>query len=322
MRASRLMSILLLLQTRGRMTAQELAERLEVSVRTIYRDVESLHAAGIPLYGDAGTNGGYQLLDGYRTRLTGLTTDEAESLFLAGLPGPAAELGLGAVVTAAQLKLMAALPVELRDRAGRVRERFHLDAPAWYRERDPLPFLPAVADAVWRDRVLDVRYKSWKGEVTRRLEPYGLVVKAGRWYLVARCGESVRTYRVWQILDLAVLEEEFARPEGFDLAAHWQEYLTEFEARLRRGEAVVRLTPRGLERLRDLMTPGVAGAAERTAQPLPDGRSEVTLPIESVEHALGEFLRLGGDAEVRSPPELRRRMVETLEELTARYRED
>ncbi|MFI6910113.1 helix-turn-helix transcriptional regulator [Nonomuraea sp. NPDC050394] len=321
MRASRLVSILLLLQTRGRMTARELAERLEVSVRTIYRDVESLHTAGVPLYGDAGTNGGYQLLDGYRTRLTGLTSDEAESLFLAGLPGPAAELGLGAVVTAAQLKLMAALPVELRDRAGRVRERFHLDAPAWYRERDPLPFLPAVADAVWRERVLDVRYKSWKGEVTRRLEPYGLVVKAGRWYLVARGGEHVRTYRVWQILDLVVREEAFTRPDGFDLAAHWQEYLTEFQARLRRGEAVARLTPRGMDRLREMMTPGVVGAAEASARPLPDGRTEVTLPIESVEHALSEFLRLGADVEVRTPAELRERIVATLDDLTARYRE-
>ncbi|MEV4890503.1 YafY family protein [Nonomuraea sp. NPDC055795] len=321
MRASRLVSILLLLQTRGRMTARELAERLEVSVRTIYRDVESLHTAGVPLYGDAGTNGGYQLLDGYRTRLTGLTSDEAESLFLAGLPGPAAELGLGAVVTAAQLKLMAALPVELRDRAGRVRERFHLDAPAWYRERDPLPFLPAVADAVWRDRVLDVRYKSWKGEVTRRLEPYGLVVKAGRWYLVARSGEQVRTYRVWQIFDLVVREEAFSRPDGFDLAAHWQEYLTEFQARLRQGEAVARLTPRGMDRLREMMTPGVVGAAEATARLLPDGRTEVTLPIESVEHALGEFLRLGADVEVRTPAELRERVIATLDDLTARYRE-
>lgn len=182
MRASRLLSLLLLLQTRGRMTAQALADELEVSVRTIYRDVDSLHAAGVPLYGDPGWDGGYQLLDGYRTQLTGLTTDEAESLFLAGLPGPAAELGLGAVVTAAQLKLMAALPAELRDRAGRIRERFHLDAPGWYRESDRTPHLAAVADAVWNQHRLRVRYRRWSvpREVLRTLEPYGVVLKGGR----------------------------------------------------------------------------------------------------------------------------------------------
>ncbi|WP_431910229.1 helix-turn-helix transcriptional regulator [Nonomuraea jabiensis] len=323
MRASRLVSILLLLQTRGRMTAQDLAERLEVSVRTIYRDVESLHAAGIPLYGDAGPKGGYQLLDGYRTRLTGLTADEAESLFLAGLPGPAAELGLGAVVTAAQLKLMAALPVELRDRAGRIQERFHLDAPTWYRDQEPVTYLPAAADAVWNERRIQVRYRRWKApqEVERRLDPYGLVVKAGRWYLVARAGEDVRTYRVSQILDLHPLPEGFTRPDGFDLAAYWQGYLAEFEARLRRGEAVLRLSPRGVERVPDLMTPGVVAAVRESAQP-PDeeGWTRVTVPIESIEHALAEFLRLGTDVEVLAPAELRDLMAATAAELAARYR--
>ncbi|MEU8248741.1 YafY family protein [Nonomuraea sp. NPDC048916] len=323
MRASRLVSILLLLQTRGRMTAQALAERLEVSVRTIYRDVESLHAAGIPLYGDAGPKGGYQLLDGYRTRLTGLTPDEAESLFLAGLPGPAAELGLGAVVTAAQLKLMAALPVELRDRADRIQQRFHLDAPTWYRDLEPVTHLPAVADAVWNERPLQVRYRRWKApqEVDRRLEPYGLVVKAGRWYLVARSGEQVRTYRVSQILRLRPLPERFARPADFDLAAYWQTYLAEFEARLRRGEAVVRLSPDGLRLLANLMTPGVVAAAKASAEPADEeGWTRATVPIESIDHAVGEFLRLGADVEVISPPELRRQVLATAERLVLLYR--
>ncbi len=146
MRASRLVSILMLLQSKGRMTARALADELEVSVRTVYRDIESLAAAGVPLYGEAGHEGGYRLVDGYRTRLTGLTAGEAESLFLTGLPSAAADLGLGASVTAAQLKLMAALPAELRDRAGRVAERFHLDAPSWYRDADSSPHLSGVAD--------------------------------------------------------------------------------------------------------------------------------------------------------------------------------
>jgi len=228
MRASRLVSMLLLLQTRGRLTARQLADTLEVSVRTVYRDVESLGAAGVPVYGEPGHDGGYQLLDGYRTQLTGFTEGEAESLFLTGLPGAAADLGLGATVTAAQLKLLAALPAELRDRAGRVAERFHLDAPSWYREADATPYLSTVAAAVWRQRALRMRYLRWAApqEVTRVVAPHGLVLKAGRWYLVARHpadhGDALRTYRVSRLLSAELLDEPFERLPGFVLADHWR----------------------------------------------------------------------------------------------------
>src|ERR1017187_8313765 len=150
MRASRLVSIILLLQARGQLTAAQLAKELEVSVRTVYRDVESLHTAGIPLYGDAGHHGGYQLLDGYRTRLTGLSAEEAKALSLSGLPGPAAELGLGSVLATAQLKVQAALPPALAEQLGVTAQRFHLDATGWYAQAEDAPFLPAVAGAVWR----------------------------------------------------------------------------------------------------------------------------------------------------------------------------
>ncbi|MET8334288.1 YafY family protein [Streptosporangium canum] len=322
MRASRLLSLLMLLQTRGRMTAHELAAELEVSVRTVYRDVEALHTAGIPLYGDAGPSGGYRLLDGYRTRLTGLTSGEAESLFLAGMPGPAAELGLGAVVATAQLKLMAALPAELRDRAGRIRERFHLDAPTWYHGADETPHLAAAAEAVWEERRLEIRYRRWKApqEVVRTLEPYGLVLKAGRWYLIARGGQDIRTYRVSQILELRALPQSFERPGDFDLAAHWNGALETFEARLHQGEAVIRLSPNGMERLPDMGRPALLRAAEATAEPPgPDGWTRVTVPIESHRHALSEFLRFGLDLEVVAPAELRDLMAETTRSLARRY---
>lgn len=323
MRASRLVSLLLLLQTRGRMTAQALANELEVSVRTIYRDVDSLHAAGVPLYGDAGRAGGYQLLDGYRTRLTGLTTEEAESLFLAGLPGPAAELGLGSVVAAAQLKLMAALPAELRDRAGRISGRFHLDAPSWYHDPDETPHLAAAADAVWNERAVWVRYRRWKApeEVERTLRPYGLVLKAGRWYLVARGVNRVATYRVSQILDLRPVDEPFVRPAEFDLAGYWRSYLDEFQASRRGGEAVVRLSREAVRRLPDTVPTAVVRAVESTStQADAAGWIRATIPIESVEHALGELLRLGSDVEVLAPDELRGRMIETVDALAERYR--
>ncbi|MPY57261.1 helix-turn-helix transcriptional regulator [Streptomyces spongiae] len=316
MKSSRLLSILLLLQTRGRMTAAQLAGELEVSVRTVYRDVESLHAAGVPLYGDAGHAGGYRLLDGYRTRLTGLTTDEAEALFLAGAPGPAAELGLGSVLAAAQLKVRAALPPELRAHADRVSGRFHLDAPRWYADAEEAPFLPAVADAVWNSRVLHVRYRRWREptDVDRRLEPYGLVLKAGRWYVVA--GPGPRTYRVDQILELTPSDEEFTRPEHFDLAAHWTAYQRDFHDRLHRGEAVVRLAPG--TRLTGAAAAAVAAGGRTDA----DGWTRATVPIESVDHAHDVFLGLGTAVEVLAPAELRARIAGTVAALAARYAAD
>jgi predicted DNA-binding transcriptional regulator YafY len=317
-RASRLLSILLLLQTRGRLTAQQLAEELEVSVRTIYRDVEALHGAGVPLYGDAGPSGGYQLLDGYRTRLTGLTTDEAEALFLAGLPGPAAELGLGAVVASARLKLEAALPARPPERSARMQERFHLDAPGWYHDGDDSRYLAAVADAVWNQRAIRVRYRSWKAVVTRTLEPYGLVLKAGRWYVVARSGQHVRTYRANQILDLQPLDETFTRPEDFDLAAYWRAHLDDFRARLWQGEALVRLSPVAVQRLPDLMSEAVVRAAAGGSRE-PDGWVRARIPIESLTHAETECLKLGADVEVLEPAELRDRLTATARALAALY---
>ncbi|MGW8571700.1 helix-turn-helix transcriptional regulator [Streptomyces niveus] len=307
MRASRLVTLLLLLQNRGRMTARQLAEELEVSVRTVYRDVEALGAAGIPLYGDAGHAGGYRLLDGYRTRLTGLTADEAQAAFLAALPGTAAELGLGEALATAQLKLRAALPAELREHAGRIQERFLLDAPGWYGDADRTPYLAVIAGAVWARRAVVLRYRRWRApeEIERRVEPYGLVLKAGRWYLVAGGPSGVRTYRVDQILEVHALADGFAVPDGFGLAAYWSGYLADFRARLHTGDALVRLTPEGARRL------GVT--------PVGDGWTEVRVPIESVGHAHGEFLRLGTDIEVLAPAELRDRIAQTVRALATRY---
>ena len=322
MRASRLLSLLLLLQTRGRMTAAQLAAELEVSVRTVYRDVDSLSAAGVPLYGDAGHDGGYQLLDGYRTRLTGLTSDEAQVLFLGGLPGPAAELGLGAALAAAELKLLAALPTQLRERAEWIRARFHLDVPAWYCVSDDTSYLATVADAVWRQRSLRMRYRRWAAptDVARTVDPFGIVLKAGRWYLVGRCTAQIRSYRVAQILELDVLDQGFARPDGFDLARHWRAYVEDFQSRRHRDCAVVRLSPRGAERLSALLDPAVASAAEQTAEPDRDGWVRARIPIESLDHAASELLRLGAEVEVLAPPELRQRLSQVAAELASVYR--
>src|SRR4029077_18965839 len=250
MRASRLVNVLLLLQSRPRMTAGELADELEVSVRTIYRDVEALAEAGVPIYAERGPQGGVRLVDGYRTRLTGLTPEEAEAVFLSGMPGPAAELGLGTVVTAARLKVMAALPPELRARAGRVAERFHLDAPGWFQESDDVPYLEFLADAVWEMRQVRMRYRRGQQAEAgdRTVEPLGILLKGGTWYLVAQVDDDIRTYRVSRIQSVEATGERFTRPDGFDLVEHWEQSRLAYEQAVEPVEVVVRLAASDLSR--------------------------------------------------------------------------
>jgi predicted DNA-binding transcriptional regulator YafY len=307
--------------TRSRMTAQEVAEELEVSVRTVYRDMESLAAAGVPLYGEAGHDGGYRLVDGYRTRLTGLTADEAKSLFLTGLPAAAADLGLGASVTATQLKLMAALPPELRDRAGRVAERFHLDAPSWYRDADSAPYLAGVAAAVWDEQVIRIRYLRWAKpqQITRDVQPYGLVLKAGLWYLVAAAGATKRTYRISRIVDLETLDATFERDTTFDLASYWREYLQRFDQRRQVDSATIRLSPDAFARLPEVAEPAVVEAARRTTQPDTHGWLQVTIPVNEPNEALADLFRLAPDVEIVHPAELRAKMIDTIRALNGLY---
>lgn len=322
MRASRLLSVVLLLQDRGRLTAQQLADALGVSPRTVYRDIEALSAAGVPVYAELGAGGGYQLVDGYRTRLTGLTPREAGTIFLAGMPEAAAELGLGAVLTTAELKLRAALPARLSRHADEIRDRFHLDAAGWFRETETHPHLAALAGAVWNRRRARMRYLRWRQprQVEREIAPLGIVLKAGVWYFVAQVDAGVRTYRVATILDLTVLDETFERPEGFDLAASWAAWAADFERRLHRDEATVRLSPAGRERIPYLMNRAMArDVRDRPGEAGPDGWTTITLPIESVRHAHAEFLRLGEDVEVLSPPALREMMRSSAAAMTRLY---
>lgn len=306
------------------MTADALAAEYEVSVRTIYRDIDQLSAAGAPVYAERGRSGGFQLMDGYRTRLTGLTDAEAETLFLGGLSGPAAQMGFSGAVTTMQLKLLAALPPERQAAAERLAGRFHLDPVGWYQNPDEAERLPAIAHAVWTSRRIAVRYESWKGEVKRDLEPLGLILKAGLWYLAARPAEGrsrePRTYRVSNILELTVGEATFERPAVFDLTAWWTEASRRFEAEIFTGSATLRLSREGRRRLARLGVEQarIAAQADATAG---DGMAEVTVPIESVEHAAMDFQRLGAEVEVLAPAALRSEMRDAALRLAALYRD-
>lgn len=316
MRASRLVSLLLLLQTRGQLTAAELAERLEVSERTIQRDVEALADAGVPVEAVRGPAGGYKLSGGYRTKLTGLTGEEAEALFV----GPAAELGLGRVFADARLKVLAALPPELQERAERSVRLFHLDTRGWFKGEDKTPHLPALADAVWRGRRVSARYREGRKTVSRTLEPLGLVLKAGVWYLVAHRSAGMRVYRVSRFASVRAREEGFERPDEFDLAEFWDEWSDRFERERPSFEARLRLKRAGLRYLRPLVHPDgrVAVDAARNGPEL--DTIELTVPFERLDFAFRELLTFGRDVEVLDPPELRERIRATAEEVIALYR--
>jgi len=318
-RASRLVSLLLLLQHRGRLTATELAETLEVSVRTVYRDLEALSAAGVPVYAEPGRNGGCQLVGGYRTRLTGLTAKEAEALFATGMTGPVGELGLGTVLGAAQLKLLAALPKDLADRAASARQRFHFDAPTWFRSTRSEPHLAGLAAAVWDDRRVDIHYRHpGAGEpALRTLDPFGLVNKAGVWYLVARRQGELRTYRVSRVHDVSMLDEHFERPAGFDLAEHWNASVVGFESLMPPVEVEVRASAHGCEEMGWWMR--TSGRAIKARTVLPDGWSRCTLAFESLDDAYLDLMRLGAEVEILAPHSLRARMAANARALGALY---
>jgi predicted DNA-binding transcriptional regulator YafY len=325
MRASRLLTILLRLSVRGQASARELADELEVSPRTIYRDVEALSAAGVPVYATRGRAGGFRLLDGYRTRLTGMTADEADALFLAGVPAAAADLGLGSVLAATQLKLLAALPPDLRKRAARIQERFYLDAPGWLRESDAPPYLATIAEAVWAQRRLDLRYERANRHTSERvLEPLGLVLKAGTWYLVGTPhpgdGRGPRTYRVSRVHAAAVRADGFERPLGFDLEAFWADYQRGYAERVYRDTALVRLDADGRELLFLVGPIAARRARAEMSEPDEDGWATTRVPIESVRHGQHALLQLGEHVEVLEPDELRALIAASAHALAARYR--
>lgn len=319
MRASRLINILTTLQARGLVTAEALAAENDVSVRTIYRDIDALSLSGIPVYSERGSEGGYRLLDGYRVRLNGLTPAEAEAMFLSGIPGAAADLGLGSLMAGAQKKLTAALPEDLRESARRMQSKFHLDAPAWLAEGEQPIYLQAIADAVWNSKRIRMRYRSWKAEKNRVAEPLGIVMKGGAWYLVARVDDTPRTYRISRVLDLIVTEERFEWPRSFDLASYWAENTRRLELELYPNWATVRLSPWGLKEIEHMAPPYVRANLELIGDADALGWRTVRLPMAHERMAVSEMLKLVAEVEVIDPPELRLAMRRAIETLIDRY---
>lgn len=302
MRASRLVSIVLLLQAQGRLTARELAEQLEVSVRTVYRDMEALNAAGIPVFGEPRRDGGYRLVDGYRTRLTGLTAEESQALFLTGVPAAASALGLAEASTVAQLKLLAAIPSTSRARAEHAWQRVHVDPTPWGSVASPDAWLPRLHSAVWEDRLIRVRYGTSSHQTV--IAPLGLVCKGTCWYLVALRGTVYRTYRVSRIRDVTPTDETFHRPDDFDLVAHWREMSNAYADTFPRTTVVLRLRGNALDRVG-----WIQARSKSLSDPDPEGWVDAELGLEDEDNALAVIRVLGSEVIIVEPDALRDKAV-------------
>ena len=320
MRADRLLSLLMLLQTRGRMSAARLAVELEVSERTIYRDIVALSSAGVPVYGEAGSAGGYQLLDSYRTNLTGLSEGEARALFMLNMPGPLAKLGLSQELKAAMLKLTAALPAARRQEEERVRQRYYIDSTWWSQAAEPLPHLQAVQQAVWEDRKLAITYiPLFDVQIERVVDPYGLAAKSGSWYLVYARGGRVRARRVADLLDARLGMEKFERPAGFDLGVFWNSWCAEEEQSFSGYPVTARVTenalPSVIHRFGARVRDQLADAPE-----CEDGSRILTLYFRWIDEARDRLLPFGSGVEVLEPYTLRASIADAAEQTARLYR--
>ncbi len=322
MRADRLLSLLMLLQTRGRMTAQQLADELEVSERTIYRDLDALSAAGIPVYAERGPRGGCALMDNYRTTLTGMTEDEVSALFMLSIPTPLAKLGVSQELKAALLKLSAALPTSQQHNGMRVRQRIHLDSSWWFQSEEPTPFLAKAHQAVWEDRKLLLTYRlRFKGEIQRMVEPLGLVAKAGIWYLLFRRDGRFRILRISEILDAQIQNDTFTRPTKFNLQECWNTCCEEYERNRPSYPVLVRVAPTFVHYLPLYFGDPIREKIKKAGPPDAEGWIKLTLPFETLEAARDRILGFGKAVEVIEPEALRKSIIDFAAQIVDFYQD-
>ena len=323
MRADRLLSMLMLLQTRGKLTARQLGSELEVSERTIYRDVIALCAAGIPIYTEDGPGGGISLVEDYQTRLTGLLPEEAQALSMLNIPEPLVRLGVGAELKAALLKLSAALSPSGREKQAQARQRIHLDAAWWFQPEEPTPCLQTIQQAVWQDRLLNVVYRGdFEASIEQIIAPYGLVAKASIWYLVFAREGRIRARRVSRILSATLLPQSFERPEDFDLAAFWLKWCADFEKDRPYYEVRVLVAPSLARRLPQLLRENRADLLNAPPTMQREGWQAMTLTFESFEIARARILGYGGAIEVLEPLALRMSVADFARQIQNIYAAD
>jgi predicted DNA-binding transcriptional regulator YafY len=322
-RADRLVSLALLLQARGRVTGRALAAELGVSVRTVYRDLGVLAAAGVPVITESGPGGGFRLMDGYRFPLRGLRPDEAEALLILGVPGALRDLGLDRALAAAHRQIQ----VTSGAAAGVL---VHLDMPRWFGSQEEVPCLRDLARALRLGRQVRLAYRHGDGreDAARAVGPLGLVNKAGTWYLVALAGDGrgaaagdPRVFRAGRVSGAVVLAEPFPRPAGFGLAEFWARWSAGFEASRPRIQVTLRASPGALAALPEVYGPAAGPALAAALPPGADGWRVVTLSFEHEVAAAYRLAGFGDQVEVLSPAPLRDRLVRTARQLLRQYGE-
>ena len=317
MRADRLLSLLLTLQTEGKVKARELARRLEVSPRTIYRDLDALTAAGVPVYAEPGPTGGVALLNDYKTQLTGLSNAELQTLFFGKPPALLKDLGLSNVFDAAQLKLLASLPAPSQEGARDAQQYLYIDTTGWAKNRDAVPFLPLLYEAVWRNRRVNLHYARSDKTVVRLVDPLGLVARGSTWYLIAGVDGELRTYRVSRIEGLELTETPCIRPADFDLAAYWEKSKETFRENLPRYPATVKAKADIVERMRVSGRYARVVGEGQTADE--EGWIRLELLFEVAWEACEYLLSFGPAVEVLAPAELRRKVCQQAQETVQLY---
>lgn len=320
MRADRLLSILIMLQSRGQLTAQVLAKELEVSVRTIYRDMDALSAAGVPVYCERGPGGGCALLESYRTNLTGLTRAEVRALFMLSIPAPLQQLGVDQDLRAALLKLSAAVPELLQPEGSRARARIHLDSGPWFQSDQPTPHLGTIQRALWTDHCLHLTYRlAFDARTEHLVAPYGLVAKSNQWYLVFSRQDSIFVVPVSDVLDAQLDERTFNLPPGFNLVEFWAAWSTQQEHNRPQYPVQVRITPQLLDMLvlfKDPLIPVDQGKPELDA----GGWVPLTLHFDTFENARQRLLGFGGAVEILAPQSLRESVTDFARQTLSVYK--
>ncbi|UCF60532.1 MAG: YafY family transcriptional regulator [Anaerolineaceae bacterium] len=318
MRADRLLSLLMILQTQGRRTAQELAEELEVSERTIYRDIEALSIAGVPVYATRGPGGGCDLLNSYRTSLTGLNEDEVRALFMVSIPAPLAQLGVDQKLKTALLKITSAMSTTYQHLEQWIRPRIHVDVVPWFQTEEPVPHLATLHQAVNRDRRIKINYQlHFDAQATWVVDPYGLVTKASVWYLVCAREGKIRVYRISRILDVKILDDNFERSEDFELADFWKAWCSDAEESHPRYSVKARISNELLPYIRTYFSDLLIDIDEKTESH--EEWIETNLHFETFEAARNRILGFGRAIEVLKPDALRLSVIDFASQIVDHY---